>query len=330
MNSNTLKALCAGLAVAALLAAGSAAAQQRWTIGTNPTGTLYYTIGGAIAATLGEDLGHRVIVQPYAGSTVYLPLVNNGEINFGINSSLDAGRFASDVDDSKLRAVARIMPLSYGFLVRADSDIHTVEDLRGKRVVTEYRSLGSMGPANKAMLAAGGLVNEGDVESITVSGLADGIQGVVENRIDATGTGVGIPLTQQAHATVSGGIRYVPLGEMATSEFFEDQLPGLYSVRLEPHASRPGVREPVTVSGFDVYLWGNADMSDEDVADVVRVLHEHFDQLREDYPPLRRAQTNELASPTNTLPYHPGAIKAYKELGLWSEENEARDARLSR
>ena len=66
-------------------------AQGRITLGTNPQGSIYYTVGGGMAAALQEALERQVTVQPYTGSSVYLPLVADGELTLGINSSLDTG-----------------------------------------------------------------------------------------------------------------------------------------------------------------------------------------------------------------------------------------------
>ncbi|MFW6077324.1 MAG: TAXI family TRAP transporter solute-binding subunit, partial [Hyphomicrobiales bacterium] len=117
-------------------------------------------------------------------------------------------------------------------------------------------------------------------------------------------------------------------GEDATDEFLHEQLPGLFSVVVEPSEARPGVQEPTMVTGFDVFLIGSADIPDEEAAELARTLHAHFDTLREDYPPLRAAQADEVAAATNTVPYHPGAVAFYKDQGLWTDANDAREAGL--
>lgn len=325
------------LAVAAVVilygigASDRAQAQQRITIGTNPQGSLYYVVGGGIAKILSEELGRRATTQPYAGSSVYLPLVDSGEVTLGLISSLDGGRSyrgEGSEPTRNLRTIARLWPLSYAYVTRADSDIRTIQDLAGKRVVVEIRANAALAAANRAMLASGGL-SEDDVESVDIGNLPQGIEGLIEDTLDATAIAVGIPLTRQAHASISGGIRYVALdGENATDAFLEEQLPGLFTTVVEPSDARPGVQEPTKVTGFDVFLIGSAEISDEEAAELARTVHEHFDTLREDYPPLRSAQADEVAAATNTVPYHPGAIAYFKEQGLWSEANEEREARL--
>jgi hypothetical protein len=211
------------MAVAAMLALGSTAAQaaDRYTLGTNPQGTIYYTIGGGIAAALQDKLGKQVTVQPYTGSSVYLPLIAAGEVSMGLNSSLDlgearAGNFGAEAKN--LRVLARLWPLNVALVARNDSGVKTIADLKGKRVVTDLSALKAMSQLSKTILELGGLAVS-DVEAETVAGLGPGMERLTENSLDATLIAVGIPLTQQAHASIPGGIRYVSIeGANATTE----------------------------------------------------------------------------------------------------------------
>lgn len=327
----TLTRLAVAAAVA--LVAGQAPAQGRVTIGTNPQGSLYYTVGGGMAAALQESLQRQVTVQPFTGSSVYIPLIAAGEVTVGINSSIDMGDwYAGEHTDeplTSLRMLARLWPLRIALTVRADSGITEVKDLAGKRVVTDFASLAAIGAVNVATLNAGGL-DESDVEGVRISGLQAGIDGLIEGDLDATSVAVGIPMTQQAHATIPGGIRYVTVtGENATSEFINDVYPGVYLMTVEPTPRMPEVTEPVTVPAYDVYLTTDASLPDEEARAILEALYEALPQLKEDYPPIALAEQELLAEPTNTVPYHPAAVEFFKEKNLWSEENESRDASLA-
>jgi hypothetical protein len=312
--------------------AGAMAQARRITIGANPAGTDYYVIGGGIAKLFSEKLGIPAIVQPYAGSSVYLPLIQNGEITMGLSSSLDSGGAYRGEQGRqpmpKLRAVARLWPLPYAFIVRADSPIKTVADLRGKRVVTEVKANTTMGAVNRAMLSVAG-IGDADVRPVSVGGLPQGVQAVVEGTADATGIAVGIPVVREAHSSV--GIRYLPLaGPNVTDSFLNQQLQGLFPYTVQPAANLPEVREPVTVSGFDVFLVANADLSAADVGRMLAALHDSFEGLQQDYPTLRRGERAKLGAPSNTVPYHPAAAAFFKSNGLWAAANDARDKSLVR
>ncbi|WP_010139027.1 TAXI family TRAP transporter solute-binding subunit [Oceanicola sp. S124] len=325
--------LAAACAVAATIGmAAPAGAQGRITLGTNPQGTLYYTIGGGIAASLQESLGRQVTVQPFTGSSVYIPLIDAGEVTLGLNSSIDVGawyrgEYGNDPYEG-MRVLARLWPLRQALVVRADSGMTEVADLAGKKVITELSAQAATGRVNTAILQAGGLSLEA-VEGVTVAGLSQGMEALTEGAVDATGVAVGIPLTQQAHATIPGGIRYLSItGESATSAAINDLFNGVYLMEVAPNPRMPEITEPVTVSAYDVYLTTSADLSDEDATAILTALYDGLPGLKADYPPLAAAAQELMAAPTNTVPYHPAAVAFFTDKGLWSEENAARDAAL--
>ncbi|MDF0595332.1 TAXI family TRAP transporter solute-binding subunit [Psychromarinibacter halotolerans] len=327
-----LKGIAATAAIAAVtgFAGGDAAAQGRVTIGTNPQGSLYYTIGSGIAAVLQEEMQRPVTVQPFTGSSVYLPLISAGEVTVGLNSAIDAGGWYTGETSgealSDLRVLARLWPLRQAYITRADDGITEVGELAGKRVVIDMTALTGVSTVNRATLLAAGLTPE-DVDAIEVSGLKAGLDALVEGTVDATAAAIGIPLTQQANATIPGGIRYLSLtGENATTEFFDAELPGVYPLEVGPNPAMPEITEPVVVSAYDIFLTTSASLSDEEATNILTALYDAFPQLREDYPPLRGGSQDGLGFSSNTVPYHPAAIAFFKDKGLWSDENEAREA----
>ncbi|WP_394688466.1 TAXI family TRAP transporter solute-binding subunit [Hoeflea sp.] len=332
LNRFRKMAAVAAIAISCGLTASVATAQSRITIGTNPQGSLYYTIGGGMAAALQDALGRQVTVQPFTGSSVYLPLISAGELTLGLNSAIDIndsynGTGGSDALNN-LRVVARLWPLRLAYIVRADSGMRSVADLKGKRTITEFASLAAVSKVNVATLEAAGLT-VGDVEQVTVSGLPAGLEGLTENQLDATSAAIGIPMVQQANAGIPGGIRYLTLeGDNATKAFFDERLPGLYPMTVNANPRMPEITDPVVVSAFDIYLTASADTPDEEVQAILGALYEAFPQLQKDYPPLRGGAQDKMSAPTNTAPYHSGAVAFWKDKGLWSDENDAIEATL--
>ena len=113
---------------------------SRVTIGSNPPGTNYNLLGGGIAKLLQERLGVASTVRPFGGSSVYVPMLHRGEITLGINSSMDSylsyrgtGPYVSPM--SNLRALMSLWTVGLMYVVRADSGVHRIEELLGKRVV---------------------------------------------------------------------------------------------------------------------------------------------------------------------------------------------------
>ena len=302
---------------------------RRVTIGTNPAGSIYFTLGGGLAKVLTEKMGVQAIVQPFAGSSVYLPLVDNGEVTAGLSSTLDSGAaYRGDLEykgraTKKLRSLARIFSLPYTFTVRADSGIKTVADLKGKKVVMEFKALLGLRPMNEALIQAGGL-KLSDVTPMTVAGLKQGLDALADKAVDATAVAAGIAMVQEANASIPGGVRYLDVtGPNATDAFMAKTLPGSSLMTLAPNPRMPEVKEPVKIGTYDVFLVVGAGLSDADASKMTTVLIENWAALQKDYPALRAAKLDDLSRPTNVVPYHPGAIAAYKTKKMWTERNDA-------
>lgn len=319
----------------ALALAGIPAARAqggRISIATNPAGTLYYQLGGGFAKLLNEKLGVQAIVQPYAGTSAYLPLVESGEVTMALSSTLDAGSAYRGEQGRnsmlKLRSLARIFPLRYALLVRKDSPIRSVADLRGKRLVLSFKANVGLDPINTTVLESAGL-KEADVVATNVAGIPQGVRGVVEGTIDGTWVAVGIPVVMEAHASV--GIRYVNLGgPNFTEEFLSSRVPGLFPLTVNPAPNLPEVTEPVQVIGYDVFMMVSASMPADRARAILGALHEGFAGLQKDYPALRAGDPKRIASATNTVPFHPAAVEYYKAKSLWTPRNDAQEKKIAR
>jgi hypothetical protein len=325
-------ALSAAFVLAAPITAAPAWAQGGMVFATQEAGTMFFTVGSGMAKVLGEKTGRRVAVQPYTGSSVYLPLVDNGEATLALSSGLDADAAFRGRDRAalkNLRMVARVLPLRVGLMVRAESGIKSVADLKGKRVTLDLRGQRAMGQVIRAMLAAGGL-KEGDIRPITVANVGEGAKGLTEGNLDAAFTALGIPIVKQAHSTISGGVAYVDLGAAeAATRTMGGMVPGVYAARVEPNPALPEVKAPITTAAFDVFLLTSAKTSDADVAQILKTLWDNWADLQKDYPPLRGADAKLFGAPTNTVPYHPAATAFFKAQNLWTAANDEMEKKVA-
>ncbi len=306
---------------------------RRVSIGTNPVGTIYFVIGGGIAKLFTEELGLPTRAVPHAGASVYIPLLANGEITLGLNSSLDSALAyrgeAPYTAPLELRALARVFVIPYAFFVKAGSGIERLEDLRGKRVVVEMKGNVSLASLNWAILQTAGL-GEDDIVPIAVGGIEQGVDAVTEGRADAAPIAMGIPLLRKAHAGIPGGVVVLSLGDQASDVQLVGRAPGSRSHVVEPSPEFVGLTGPTTVAAFDTYVTVGTALPSEEVELLVRTLHKHWDRLQKDYPALRGTSASDLAPATNPLPYAAGAVVYFKEAGLWSDANEAQQQSLAR
>jgi TRAP transporter TAXI family solute receptor len=321
------------VAAAIALSAGAANAQlKRITIGSNPSGSTFFLLATGFAKLFQEKLSLRSTAQPHAGSSVYLPLMDRGEITLGLNSSLDSGLAYNGTPPyrratKKVRMIARIWVLPYGYMVKASSGIKSVADLKGKRVVIKVKTNVSLARLNRTMLSTAGL-KESDVKAVDSGGVVKGINMVVEGRADAAPVAIAMPAMRKAHATVPGGLRIISLGKAATDAMMNKGIAGSRTFMSKPSKRRPFVVGNTMVAAFDTYINAGSTVSDADAYKLTKTIYQNWKAMQKAYPPLRGVKQAALAPPTNALPYHPGAIKFYKEVGVWTAANEKRNAML--
>ncbi len=308
--------------------AGESGAQI--TIGSNPAGTHVYAVAAGLAKVLTERGGMRTSIRPFSGSSVYIPMMQRGEIALGLNTSIDSYlsfRGLPPYADamSNLRLVANIFPLPIMYMVRADSNLYRVEDLRGQRVVVAFRANAALEQLHHGILATGGLT-EDDVRAVTVSGLQDAMRLLQEGRADAVPTGLDTALALQVHSSLSDGIRYLTMGE--NEDRLPEIMPGANPVTITPGPGSVGMPAPIRVAGVADYLNTGTHLTDDQVYRIVGTLHENWEELRRDHAQIRPTQADQLAPSDNVHPYHPGAIRYYREAGLWTEAHETQQAQM--
>lgn len=329
---NYHKAISTGVLLGAAIAfttIGSVSADakmKRISIGTNPAGTTYFVLGGLFAKTFQEKLGIRSTAQPHGGSSVYLPLLDKGELTMGINSSLDSamaynGKKPYKSATKKVRSIARIWQLPYTYMARASSGIKTIADLKGKRVIINLKSNVSLGQLNRTILTTAGLTVK-DVTPVTAGNIPQNINALVEGRADAAVTALGIPLVRKAHAGIPGGVVMLSIGPKATDAFMNAGMPGSRTMMAKPSKRNIGVAAPMKIAGFDSYVNVSGTLSAEDVYILTKTLHSNWKALQKGHPVLRSVKPSLMAPATNPIPYHPGAVKYYKEVGVWTAAND--------
>src|SRR3972149_9676601 len=59
------------------------------TIGAPTPGSLLHSLGTGLAKVVSDAAPFQMGIQPYSGTSTFLPLVNSGEIDFGVNNAVD-------------------------------------------------------------------------------------------------------------------------------------------------------------------------------------------------------------------------------------------------
>jgi len=313
--------------VVAMLAAPAAAQLPKsLTIGANPPGTGYYAVASGLAKVVTQSTGVQMVVQPHSGTSTMLPLLNTGEMEFGTVNAVDMGlayrgpsykiggrnpfQFSPNV-----RLVQRGSPLLVGLLVRKDSPIKNVTDVKGKRMTGEY-------PAHLAVwynmfghLASAGYTWS-DVKVIPVPAVNDGVDALVAGRADVTEHALGAAKTKEADTTV--GVRHVSIDcSPAGQARLKKAVPGYYG-RVVKAGTATAVVEDTCFLAYDTYLVTSKSVSDAAVEAVLKAIWDGAAELQPIHPLLKEWTRDRFVDPEATIPYHPAAIQFFKDKGGWN------------
>ena len=136
-----LKHLVAGGLTALAIAASPAIAQQQFvSIGTGGVTGVYYPTGGAICRLVNKDRkehGIRCSAESTGGSAYNVNTIAAGELEFGVaQSDVQANAYQGHGDWEgkaipELRSVFSVHPEPVTFVVRRDSGIKSIDDIKG-------------------------------------------------------------------------------------------------------------------------------------------------------------------------------------------------------
>ena len=323
----------------ALLASVSADAQQlprSVTVGTNPAGSIFYAVGSGLAKVASGATPIQMVVQPYTGSTAFLPLVDSGELDFGVNNAVElalsylgparlkvGGRNPSP-ETPNIRLVMRGAPLLASLVVRKDSPIRTIHDIRGRRVAGEYPAQIPTWYNMFAFLASAGMTWN-DVKVVPVPAANDGVDALVQGRVDVAIHALNSAKVREADAAV--GVRHLsidcsPKGE----ERLRKAVPGFYPRWVK--AGGAAVVEDTCVNAYDIYLVTHKGAAEQLVTTILKAIWDNTDKLPALHSTFKEWTRERAVDADVTIPYHPAAIQFYKEHGIWSAKMDEAQRKL--
>lgn len=299
---------------AGILAAGlsTSAVADTVGVGTMSQGTLSFSTGSALAKVMNEKMGLEARVQPNSGESVLIPLVNSGELDFGIANVVEAAEASAGTGvfegrkQANLRIAAVLYPLRTVMFVRDDSAMKTLEDLKGKRVTFGFSAMGSIDQVLTALLANGGMT-PGDIEPVLVPNVVVGADQFMNGRADAFFFAVGAAKPAEVNASIP--IRAIPMNADAESVARMNAIfPDGYIATVPPLPNFAGVKVPTPILAYDNLLLTNASVDDATVRAVLDGLKNNKDALGAAFPLFKGLDVAKLYKKELQAPFHDATI----------------------
>ena len=307
----------------AMLGLSTAHALEGFTVGTASAGSTPHILGTAMQQVFSKTFPDgRFEVAVTGGSIENSRLLRSGDANLGIASVTGAamqnawhGRNLEPGEEpyQEIRTLMGFVHIVGHLIARKDAGIETLADIKGKRV-----GIGSSvrtSALHEPFWRSQGIDWVDDVEEVPLSS-GDRYRFLAEGRIDAAlawtvGTKLAAIIEEYTSANEAVWARVDRTGlEQAGLTVFTFAPGSLPQLDFENYGPS------LTMSA----LVAREDMSDDDAYTIVKTLHENIEDIVLLLPAVQAAVEDPFVftSSSDPFPYHRGAVRYWREVGLWN------------
>jgi TRAP transporter TAXI family solute receptor len=282
---------------------------------TGPMGGSWYPLGGAIADAIQKDIpGVTVAVAP-GGGVGNVEAIQYGKCQIGFSNSSSGvdgyyGRPPFKKKMTEERQLANLYPQYFQMVVMADSGIKSVADLKGKTI--------SPGPkgftgefASRQVLQIYGLSYK-DMGKVQHVGYNDTVALMKDGHCDAFLLCTTVPASSIMDLASTRKIRLLSLPPDKIKAMMK--LNAGYVKKTIPKGTYEGVDYDVQGVGWYTHLIVTKKLPDDLVYKITKSLATNLPRFAQVVKAMKGVTVEDLAADVG-IPYHPGALKYYKEVG---------------
>lgn len=297
-------------------------------MGTAPIGGTFPIVGDAIAQTLNAHKGEnnwKVQAKGTKGSQANIRGLVKGDLQLALsNSAISYFAFRGESSwDQKydIRAVVTMAPNVAMFVAKADSGISSIADLKGKRVV-----IGPAGAGFEMFVAP--ILEEHGVKLSEIDAVnapqGPAVDMLSDGAADAAFLGGAVPAAAISQACATYETSFIPFDPEARQRLI-DKYPFFHPITI-PGNTYQGHDEPfegLNVGSMHVITSASAD--EELIYQITKTTWENRAEIAAKHGSGKAINEQNAARYTGT-DFHPGAIRFYKEAGIWPESDAGVDA----
>ncbi len=316
MKKSTLIACVA----AAALAFTGCGEKKNYILATGGTSGTYYAFGGVLANLWNTKIENmNVTAQSTGASAENLRLINNGDAEYATvqNDVMDYAFNGTDMFNGNklenLASVCTLYPEVVQIAASKDSGIKSVHDLRGKRV-----SVGDAGSGvefNVKQIFEGYGMTFDDIKKNNLS-FKESAEGIQNGTLDACFITAGVPNAALQELAFTAGLILIPVNGPEADSIMSKY--SYYTKTVIPAGTYKGTDVDTEAVAIKATLAVNKDLDESVVYNMTKTIFENLEELGNAHAKGKEI-TAEKAITGISVPFHPGAAKYFKELGLIAE-----------
>jgi TRAP transporter TAXI family solute receptor len=289
-------------------------------IATGGTGGVYYPLGGGMANVFTKSIpGMAATAEVTGGSVDNMRLIGTGKPYIALTQAdalVDAYNGEGKFQGTKIPA--RALMMLYTNLMHAvtveGTGINTINDLKGKRVST-----GSPGSATEVfafrVLEAAGIDPKKDIRSERL-GASESVNAMKDKKIDAFFFVVGLPTSAVTDLASTPGVKIKFLDHANLLPAMVKKNGNIYIADVIPKSTYAGMDKDNQATAVANLLVANANMSDETAYNIVKTIFEKRADLIAVHKTAADIKLESQKREGSPVPWHPGAVRYFKEKGL--------------
>ena len=306
------------LAVFVMIFSVTASAQQKYDLKlmTGPMGGSWYPLGGAISDAVQKAVPGVTLAVTPGGGVANVEGVQFAKCDLGFSNSSSGvdgilGRAPFKEKMTEVRQLANLYPQYFQMVVLEDSGIKSVTDLKGK--VISPGPKGHTGEfASRQVLEIFGLSYK-DMSKVHHVSYNDTVALMKDGHCDGWLFCTTIPAASVIDLATNRKIRLLNLSEDKVAAM--QNLNAGYIRRTVPKGTYHGVDYDVQGFGFFTHLIVSAKTPDDLVYQITKVMVDNLPDFANVVSAMKGLTAEDLALDIG-IPFHPGAAKYYKEIGV--------------
>ena len=287
------------------------------TVATGPTSGLYYPIGGAFSNLVKNHLGYKSSAQSTGASVENINLIIEGKADIAITMSdaidqafTGTGAFEGKEPRTDLKALMGLYPNFVQLVTTDKSGITKFEDLKGKKVGIGAPNSGVELNARMMYEAHGMTYEDSKVDYLNYG---EAIDQMKNGLVDAAFVTSGIPNATVLELDTTHNIVVVPI-EGEGAEKLIEKYP-FFVKEIIPKDTYNTESDVNTVSVRNILIVRN-ELPEEVVYDLTKGIFENIDDIKASHNTADKHISLENSHVGVGIPFHPGAEKYYKEMGI--------------
>lgn len=295
--------------------------QQNVRIVTSGVGSSHYTMSVGMSDIVNKKTSINTSVDSGGGADASVRMVRDGKSQMALLTSFSArngflgkGPFVNE-SKAAIRLIMAGQLSARTIVARADSGVKSIADLKGKPFAAKRLGVEDLEAIAVSALKAYG-VDAKDVKFIETADVKQQTEALSQGRVAAAIIPGGVPTGTIIQLAQSTNVVLLSMGDKVDA-ILADMGPAFSKAVIPAGTYKGQTGDTVTVGSKNVLI-ARTDLPEQTVYEITKAIFSNYEDLKLVHNEAKDwTVKNSLESPA--IPFHPGAIKYFKEIGVWND-----------